>query len=358
MGLRARGGGKAFALLSGGVDSSVAALLAMRAGLDVTGVTMRQSDDDSAARAAGEFCRAYGIESRVFDLRKEFAERVIEPFKAAYMRGDTPNPCAMCNPSVKFGLLWERVAERFGGQGFLVVSGHYARTERVGEKIALLRGACRSKDQSYFLCMLPQSRVDRLLLPLGELTKADTREMARALGAHGELLFKIAEKPESMEICFSTDRDYRKELAGGGSEGPILNVAGESVGTHGGIENYTIGQRKGLGLTSREPLFVIEIRPRDNAIIVADRSEAMTREVCARNVNILAMDAYRSGAALRGKIRSQSEPAPCVITRADGESFSVAFDEAQFAPAPGQYLVLYDGERLVAGGCIERRLTA
>lgn len=353
--LRARAADRrVFTLMSGGVDSSVAVMLALRAGLDTTGVTMRQLDDDSSVYAAGQLCGNLGVERLVFDLRREFTELVIDPFRAAYMRGETPNPCAMCNPSVKFGLLWKKIAEYCGRDDFYVVTGHYARTEPRDGEIALLRGVDRNKDQSYFLCMLPSSRVNRLLFPLGNWTKAETREIARELGAPVPAMRRIAEKPESMEICFMQEGDYRSLLRGAGRSGPILNRQGEQLGKHDGIENFTVGQRKGLGLTSREPLFVTEIRPGENAVVVASREDAMTREIRATRVNILTPDACYSGAVLQGKIRSQSYPAPCRIEIHGGDRVKAVFDEPQFAPAPGQYLVLYDGERLVVGGCIER----
>lgn len=353
--LRASAGGrKVFALMSGGLDSSVAVMLALRAGLDVEGVTMRQTEDESQAQTAADLCRALGIPSRVFDLRLEFKRRVIEPFKASYMRGETPNPCAICNVSVKFGLLWERIAESLVDSDFYVMTGHYAITARIGEEIALSRGVDRGKDQSYFLCMLPYERVKRLLLPLGEQTKAETRAMAGQLNAPGRILNEIAEKPESMDICFLQAGGYREELRASDRPGAILNTRGEKIGTHGGIGNFTVGQRKGIGITSRKPLFVTEIRPESGDVVVAGRDEAMTREVRAVDMNILAPGAYRRGARLGGKIRSQANPSPCRIEITEASELTAIFDAPQFAPAPGQYIALYDEDRVAAGGRIRR----
>lgn len=343
---------KIFILLSGGVDSTLCALLALRAGCDVAAVTMRNSDDTSSLNAAEAVCRALGIEGWTFDLRAEFERLVAAPFRDAYRRGETPNPCAVCNPAIKFGLLWERIAERHGCDDFLVATGHYAKTIHTPTGVELHRGADRSKDQSYFLCMMPQARIDRLVLPLGDFRKSESRDALRLLAGDNALLRSIAEKEESMEICFLKN-DYRTALGDQGRPGPIVDAGGRVLGTHSGIENFTVGQRKGLGIAAREPLFVTEILPATDTVVVSRREDAMQHAVTAHRVNILAPNAYADGARLLGKIRSQAAPAPCTI-RTEADRVTATFDTPLFAPAPGQYLALYDNERLVAGGEIVR----
>ena len=346
---------KVFALVSGGVDSSVALLLALRAGFDVTAVTMRSSDSCTAPSEAAELCSELGVESWAFDLRSEFKKMVVDPFKSAYTRGETPNPCTACNSEVKLGLLLERAAERYGGDDFMVMTGHYARTVQSPNGTSLLMASDRTKDQSYFLAMLKPKVISKLILPLGVFTKGDTRAFAASAGLSADIMTRIAGKSESMEICFLGNMDYRSCISDRGRPGPILDTLGRRIGTLSGICNYTIGQRKGPGLTSREPLFVISIQPEANSVIVGGRESAMTDAVNASNVNILAPESYRNGALLTGKIRSQGTPSPCKITISGSSSITAEFESPQFAPTPGQYLVLYDDDRAVAGGVITKK---
>ena len=348
-------GNRVFSLVSGGVDSSVATALALAAGLEVTGVIMlnhpRANDE-----AAANLCRALGIELATFDLRADFERSVLEPFRASYAAGRTPNPCAVCNRAIKFGLLWERIAERYGTDDFLVLTGHYARIERDSTGVRLCRGVDERKDQSYFLCMLPYERVRRLVLPLGEVTKRDVRGMSEALGARGakwELFAGLAEKPESMDICFMEEGDYRPFLPRSAA-GEVVDQEGRSLGRHSGVHNFTLGQRKGLGISSPEPLFVVDIRPDENLVVVAGREAATTHLVTAEAINVLLPECYCHGARLTAKVRSQSPPSPCTISLGEAGRLTARFAEPQFAPAPGQYLALYSDDALVAGGEIVR----
>ena len=351
--LRSFQGTKLFSLVSGGVDSSVATAMAMEAGLDVTGVTMlnHEGADDKAAAA---LCGELDIELLTFDLRAAFEELVLAPFRTAYREGRTPNPCAVCNRTVKFGLLWDRIAEQYGSDDFNILTGHYARIERAGGETSLCRGIDTRKDQSYFLCMLPIERVRRLILPLGDFAKSEIRCVANALGERSQLFAHLAQKPDSMDICFQQEGGYRAMLPASGQPGDIVDRQGNVLGRHNGIENFTLGQRKGLGISSREPLFVVAIRPDENLVAVADRSEAETCIVTANGMNVLAPAKFRDGARLSAKIRSQSPLSPCTLSlRTDGHA-TATFDAPQFAPAPGQYLTLYDVDTLVAGGEIIR----
>lgn len=343
-----------FVLMSGGVDSTLCALLANQAGCRVVGATMTQSGDPSSASAARAICAELGVESWVFDARDDFDRLVVEPFRAAYMRGETPNPCVICNRTVKFGLLTDRIAERFGGHDFVVSTGHYAITVATQSGVELRKGLDDSKDQSYFLCMVPKERIDRLALPLGEFTKDESRRAVRSLAGDMRSVKKTADRAESMEICFLSEGDYRISFGETGKTGPIVDTSGAKLGEHNGIENFTVGQRKGLGLTSKRPLFVAEIIPNDNTVVVAARDELMKRTVAASFVNVLLPEALTNGARLDGKIRSQSKTARCTVELRGDDSLTAVFDEPQFAPAPGQYLALYDGDRLVAGGVIAR----
>lgn len=347
-----RGRPRVFALMSGGVDSSAAALLALHAGLDVTGVIMRQAEDESSIASAARICGKLGIDLWSFDLRDEFRRMVREPFKEAYERGRTPNPCVVCNPKIKFGLLLEEVARRFGRDDFPVVSGHYAKIVRTGGAASLFRGNEPSRDQSYFLCKLPSACLQRLFLPIGAFTKERTREIVRTLGDGSELFEEISSREDSMEICFMKERDGDPSLSASGRPGRIVDQEGRTLGLHDGIAHYTIGQRRGLGIASKEPLFVTDILPESDTLVVGDRESAMTETVDAEDVNVLAPDAYAEGAMLTGKIRSQGAPTRCLVQRSEGSRVRVVFEKPLFAPAPGQYLVLYDGERLVAGGVI------
>ena len=343
---------RVFALVSGGVDSAVALLLALRAGLDVIGVTMRNTDECSAISEAAGLCSDLGIEHWAFDLRSEFKELITEPFKEAYIRGDTPNPCTRCNTEIKFGTLLDCISRRCGSSDFMVMTGHYAKTERGASGVSLLMGADRAKDQSYFLSMLKRNVLERLLLPLGSLSKSETRKLALTSEISAKRMEQIAMKDDSMEICFMGDADYRSCIESGGRPGEIIAPDGRVLGTHSGIHRYTIGQRKGLGLTSKEPLFVVDIQAESNRVVVGSRSTAMTASVAAADINILAPEMYFDGAELTGKIRSQGAASPCVIRIGESSPLRAEFSSPLFAPAPGQYLVLYDSDRVVAGGAI------
>ncbi len=341
-------------LMSGGVDSSVSAMLLKKDGWNVLGLTMNvpMSGKSSHKRSccgteAAYVCRELGIPHYFIDVREAFERLVIEPFRRAYEQGLTPSPCVDCNTELKFKLVWDVVEKQLGIDH--IATGHYARVLREGWRSYLARAADLSRDQSYFLYGIPAHRVERLLLPIGELTKRQVRELARAAR------LPVARRPDSMELCFAAEGDYRAALGLPSRRGPIEDAHGNVLGEHDGIAGFTVGQRRGLGVALGERTYVTEIDARANTVRVGDYSQVCRSDVDASKVNALIPDELSVGAVLRGKIRSGGEPEQCTVRAVAGGSISVEFDKPQFAPAPGQRLVLYDrDERVVCGGTIIR----
>lgn len=339
--------------MSGGVDSSVAALIMLRLGFSTAGVTMKLFSGESvAAIDAAGVCRSLDIPHFTADLSDAFKNAVIAPFCAAYEAGETPNPCSACNELVKFGIIID-LLEKEWGDNFDVATGHYAKIIRRDGEAFLAMAENKGKDQSYFLSGLRRELLPRLRFPLGELSgKEETRNIAREAG------LPVAEKKDSMDICFAAEDDYRKILGNQGESGVIVDRSGKVLGRHGGLAGYTVGQRKGLGLSSPRPLFVVEIRTGDNTLVVAPREEAFIDVVCARAPNMLIPGEVGEGKTLRAKIRSQGEPQSCNVILLNKETLSVCFSEPVFAPAAGQRLVLYTSDdRVAAGGIITPRKT-
>ena len=338
---------KVFVLMSGGVDSSTAALLLKNDGWDVSGVTMEQLHPGQAEPAA-QVCAGLGIPHYSFDLIQEFKSLVVSKFYGDYGKGLTPNPCVTCNAAVKFGLLNGIIAEKILGDPdaeFKIATGHYAKITSGPPGIA--RAANRKKDQSYFLCMVPASLTEKILFPLGEYSKDEVRAIARKNG------IAAAERPDSMEICFMGEGGYRKCPEIDSAPGIIEDEYGGRLGEHRGIHNYTIGQRKGLGIPSRHGLYVIALDAENNRVIVGEKEKVMTDTVCAEAVNYFSEDSCAAGAGLLGKVRSQGEPAECVVVEQNGGFIKVCFAQKLLSPAPGQFLALYGEEgRLAAGGVI------
>lgn len=340
-------------LMSGGVDSSVTALLLKEAGLNIVGVTMRipvaRSCDFQRSCCGNEavyVCRALDIPHLFLDVRAEFAEHVIEPFRRAYAAGHTPSPCVECNTTFKFGMVWDHIESALGIRR--IATGHYARVDEVGGVWSLCRAAEKSRDQSYFLYGIKAARLAGLLLPLGGLPKPEVRRRAAAAD------LPVARRQDSMELCFAGEGDYRIALGPDASQpGDIIDPAGRVIGRHEGIANYTHGQRRGLGIAAPEPLYVLGILPESNTVVAGSRADALRRVIIAADVNVLDPALFQAGARLLGKIRSGGDPAPCTILDAGAGELTVRFDEPLFAPSPGQKLVLYDGlERVIVGGTI------
>lgn len=353
--------------MSGGVDSSVAAALLVEQGYDVVGISLKLADrkssgEESSGAAPGGCCSiddfadarrvadALGFPHYTLNMSREFHEAVVAPFAEEYLRGRTPLPCARCNEVVKFDLLWTRAAAL--GADFLA-TGHYARRVGEGAEARLLTGRDRAKDQSYFLFTIPRPNLARVLFPVGDRTKAEVREIARARA------LPVAEKPESQELCFVPTGDYAgwierfapDRVAG---EGEIVDEAGRVLGRHGGAHRYTVGQRRGLGLARPHPLYVLQVDAEENRVVVGEEDRLERTRLRATRVNWLAAPA--DGARVEVKVRHRNEPGAARIfrvAREDSEAVDVVFDAPKKAIAPGQAAVFYDGEQVLGGGWIE-----
>lgn len=340
--------------MSGGVDSAVAALLLRNSGHEVVGVTMCLGVVPAAgekAKCCGPrevedargVCEALGIRHCVVDFAAELEARVIAPFVAEYLRGRTPNPCVVCNRTLKFGsLLRKALAWGFDG----LATGHYARIEREGARYLLKTPKDRRKDQTYFLHALPKEALPRLLFPLAGYTKDEVRAIAT------EARLPIYDKPESQDICFMPAKGHEAFLRSRAvpiEAGEIIDRAGMVLGRHRGIACYTIGQRAGLGISSPMPLYVLAIDAVQNRLVVGEKAELKSDGLIADQVNCL-VDAFPEEAW--AKIRYAHRPAKCrVFDR--GERLTVRFSEPQEAVAPGQSVVLYDGSTVLGGGIIQ-----
>ena len=349
---KAAAGRRVAVLMSGGVDSAASAVLLLRQGYDVIGLTMRipdGSDSETDAGAAVEGARALarllGIPHVALDVADEFRAFVTDPCRGFYASGRTPNPCSDCNARVKFGLLMDYAERELGSP--LVATGHYARILKTGGECLLARADDRSRDQSYFLAGIPRERLDRILFPLGGRSKDEARALAAEAG------LPVATAADSMEICFVGQGDYRQAVSDlPHRPGPFVAEDGRVLGRHEGIPFYTVGQRKGLGLALPEPLYISRIDPETNEIVLVPRKKIFRECVEARDVNVLLPDAMDGARSLTGKVRSQGEPLSCRVESFDGNTLRVVFDPPVFAPAPGQRLVLYDGDTVAAGGVI------
>ena len=331
--------------LSGGVDSAVCAYLLKEKGYDVTGVFLDigLTPPDDAAEVA-EKC---GIKFAVVDIRKELDEKVCTPFCEAYLDGRTPNPCILCNPAVKFKNLFA-AADRIGAD--FVSTGHYA---RIGEKNgkACLLTAVSEKDQSYMLYRLPKEWLSRLLWPLGDfLSKEEVRQKAR------EFAISIAEKDDSMEICFIPDKDYSAFVEKRGicpPEGDFVDETGKVLGKHRGIHHYTIGMRRHLGIAVGERIYVKSIDRANNQVVLASGDEVYVSQIEVSDVNLLTATPITLPYPCRAKVRYSRQTYPCVITKLENSKLTAQFDPPVRAPAPGQSAVFYDGELVLGGGFIK-----
>ena len=347
--------------LSGGVDSSAAAALLLEQGYDVVGITLKLWPQDCVSRAEDKCCgpqavmdarsvsHKLGIPYYLIDEAEDFQKQVINYFAEEYKAGRTPNPCVMCNEKLKFGALISR-ARQLGAE--YVATGHFARLERQNGRILLKRGRDPRKDQSYFLFSLKQEQLARALFPLGDLTKSDTRDIAR------DNQLKTAEKEESMEICFVPDKDYGKFLQQAKlvqkHRGEIVDLHGRVLGHHDGIEFYTIGQRKGLGISAPKPLYVVDLDARSNRVVVGDESALERDGFKVERCNWIPFDNPPGPSELTAKIRYNHPGAPATVTPLPGGGAEVKLHTPQRAITPGQACVFYDDDLVVGGGWILR----
>lgn len=337
---------KVAVLMSGGVDSTMSCLLLKEQGYEVMGLTMINWDPavgEKAARAA----EGIGVEHSVVDLRQEFKQHVVDYFCSSYQSAHTPNPCVECNRWIKFGALLE-IARNRGCD--LVATGHYARIQyhEPSGRYHLLKGTDPARDQSYFLYRLTQEQLAHILFPLGEMTKVQVRQLASQRG------LTVAQEPDSQEICFITG-DYREFLAGQGvnlKPGEIVNMQGEVLGRHRGLTNYTIGQRKGLGISAGKPVFVVGMDTASNRLIVDDEHYLFSQELISTDNNWIGIADLEQPLEVEAKIRSAARPAPAVIERIENDMVRVSFQEPQRAITPGQSVVFYQGDLVIGGGRI------
>ena len=347
--------------MSGGVDSAAAALLLKRNGYDIAGVTMRLWNEasflnsssidelDENSIQAKEIADKLSFEHFSVDMSACFNENVVASFISNYKSGKTPNPCVECNKKLKFGRLLEFTQEK----GFdYLATGHYARIEQSADGEFLLKKALdEKKDQSYFLWSLKKEALSKIILPLGEFTKPQIREIARENG------FSNADRGDSQDICFIPDGDYTSFLEKFGNaefkKGSFIDLDGNILGVHNGLERYTIGQRKGLGIALGKPMFVCEKNVTDNSVTLCDDDKLYKKELRASQINILVNNSLESETRLHAKIRYRHTPAMATVIRTSEDTLSVIFDEPQRAITKGQSLVLYDRDIVVGGGIIE-----
>lgn len=335
--------------MSGGVDSSVAAHILKEQGYQVIGVTIQTWGETTPEEDAKEVCDQLGIPHYLVDYRKEFQEEVINYFLNEYQQGRTPNPCVVCNRQVKWEAMLGKAFE-LGAQ--YIATGHYARIKQDEEtgRYALVQSQAQAKDQTYALYNLTQEQLKHTLMPLGDYAKDETRDIAREIG------LTVADKPDSQEICFIPDDDYGKYIMDHtdlkDSAGDFVDLEGNVLGQHEGIIHYTIGQRKGLGIQAAKPLYVIEINPKTNQIVVGDNKDVFQTTVYANKLNFMALEKLDGKTKLTAKIRYAHKPATCTVEMSGPDTMLCTFDEPQRAITPGQAIVLYKGGVVAGGGTI------
>jgi tRNA-specific 2-thiouridylase len=331
--------------MSGGVDSTAAAFLLLSEGHACAGGTMDLGFGTNAHKDAEAAAARLGIPFTLFDCAEVFSREVVARFTDAYRAGLTPNPCVDCNRLLKFGLLAQNARQA----GFeRLATGHYARTTCANGRVLLQKAADISKDQSYFLYGLSQEQLAYALFPLGALTKAQVRELARKQG------FPNAQKAESQDICFVPDGDYAAlvERSGAFPKGRFVDTLGNDLGEHRGIFRYTVGQRRGLGIAAPHPLYVREIRPETHTVVLAPERELYSKSLTANRINLIAADSLDRPERFAVKIRCRHKEQPATVTQTGEDTLRIEFDTPQRAIAPGQAAVLYDGGTVIGGGTI------
>jgi len=351
---------KAIIAMSGGVDSSVAAYLMKKNGFDCIGATMKLFDNDDininneksccsldGVEDARSVARRLGIPYYVFNFKEEFCKKVIDKFICTYENGGTPNPCIDCNRNLKFKKLMDKMYEL---DFDYIVTGHYASVEERDGRCLLKRGVDKTKDQSYVLYSLTQEQLKHIIFPLGEYTKVQIRQIANEQG------FINAEKKESQDICFVPDGDYASFIKSYTGKtypnGDFINKDNEIIGKHRGIINYTVGQRKGLGVAFGEPRYVCSINPDDNTVTLGTNEDLFSNELTAKDINLISVNRIDGEMRVSAKIRYNHKEQPATVIQLDENTIKVIFDEPQRAITKGQAVVLYDGDYVVGGGTI------
>lgn len=353
--------------MSGGVDSSVAALLLKEQGMEVIGVSMKTHEEENSSsetarktccaardiRDARLVCQKLDIPFYPLNLKEEFEEKVINYFVSEYGKGRTPNPCVPCNSHLKFSALLEK-ARQLGA--YYLATGHYAlKTQDRDGRYHLLRARDEEKDQSYFLFGLEQRQLEHTLFPVGRYTKEEVRDLARSAG------LETAEKPESQEICFVTSGHYG-EFVGKrlptlpGSKGVIVDEAGRVLGKHSGVHSYTIGQRRGLGVAGGDRLYVTQLLPQENKVILGPKKALMKKGMVVSQVRWIQPEPVASGAEVLTRIRYRHAGTPSSLTVVDESTLRVDFSHEDGAITPGQAAVFYKGDEVLGGGWIEKGL--
>ena len=351
--------------LSGGVDSSVAAALLKKKGFDIIGLTMRKfdcsilipqskkhtcygPDEDQNIDSAASICEKLEIPFHVINLESEFKNHVIDYFRSEYLDGRTPNPCIVCNHKIKFGLLPEK-AKKAGIVFDFFATGHYARIFESGGRFLLKRPVDLLKDQTYFLYALTPDQLSRTLFPLGEYKKKEVRDIARSLS------LKSSGRPESQDFISGNDYSllFRDEEI---KDGDIIDEKGNILGRHRGIVHYTIGQRKGLGLSSPRPLYIIRIETEKNRIIVGEKGALFSKGLIVRVLNLIAIDELDKPYRIKVKIRLQHKETDAELLPYKDNRAKIIFDEPQISVTPGQSAVFYLDDTVLGGGIIEKAL--
>ncbi len=350
--------------MSGGVDSSVAAAILLRQGYEVIGVTLQiwQDMDEERQKSEGGCCslsavddarrvaNKLGIPYYVLNFKDIFNKTVIEYFKEEYFKGRTPNPCIACNRHVK----WQAMLDKALSMGIdYIATGHYAKVmqDAATGRFILKKSVTDRKDQTYALYNLNQQQLSHTLMPVGDYTKDEIREIAKEIG------LSVASKPDSQEICFIHDNDYGKFLSENSDKkivpGKFIDTKGNVLGNHKGIVHYTVGQRKGLGIAFGKPMFVVAVNPENNTVVLGDDSEVFSETLTASDLNFISIEKPMDGMRVNAKIRYSAKEAPATINVIDKNTIRVVFDTPQRAITPGQSVVFYDGDIVVGGGTID-----
>lgn len=350
--------------MSGGIDSGVSAMLLKQQGYELIGVTFRTFDsitESCIAREKGccsidsimeakHLAQTLGIEHHILDARQEFKDTVIKDFIDEYLQCRTPNPCVVCNKVIKWGLMME-MADKLDCQ--FLSTGHYARIASHNGRLFLQRGVDNSKDQTYFLWDIPQNLLQRTLFPLGNLTKTQVRQIAAENG-----FVKLSQKKESEEICFIPDNNYRNflqkevnNLSTLHNEGNFVDVDGNILGTHCGLYNYTIGQRKGLGIALGKPMYVVALDKESNSVVLGDKTDLLSSTMLVKNINMMKYDKIEDGLKVTCKVRYRNLGALAALYN-DSDKIRVEFETPVESITPGQSALFYENDDVVGGGII------